>query len=1089
MFMNAYSGGSAITVKSIAPSVHLSRLVDLLAKSLKDITSSGAFIHCSKDKIIINIEDVLHSLYNNPEFKSEFSSDPDKGFVRDIEMPPKGTQARVGGRLFTGSEKALANAVNRLVEIIEEHIDRQVPADMFSKLTEYSVAETIRKIAKNFGVQEPQLPTVAKLVPVAFSSREQNPVAFQNIQKPQDDIARMFSAIEESKAGDINRFIEGISNVLKQRDYDETDIDVITQSLQMRAQRPGDTINTFLQFLEDEAHSRVRMQVAMSLMKAIANQHAIPEFKTYVERVLECFNRFAGINGEAHPFDVSIDFPNSNFDFSAFLRQASFYDCLPVWAEWSVQMFENRTNSTSGHSVITREVNYRFRVNGTNTEARQYAFDARIERHKNKIFGKKEHASFLARPIAELVFLWLVVPNDCNDTAEFDVVAKTIEIAEKLKHAPKTTLTTIINDLENRSDVMVRIATNLVGIIKNRSEAVLKEAKETTNSLRLFVLQSILNREAFASYTDERDILVRAPEHRSSEQRNRMEWLKHLTVEKDLLLPEKDLILSHSLFSFEVTTKLQESSLMAVDSPRDLAMTSVLSERALPIRLAPFKKANKTSKGQEVSAQTFPVWRPPFKKTPFQKALFQKATEDSTHVWKPAEGSEGSLDPGFGIEIRYDCTDCTEEYKDLKNSEKADMEHRKAAEISAFAVLSYVTLWLLMRRIRAVHSGFSTMLLRVATEGRAKTYEEDKYNKSTIMYAISKSLERALAREGNVKLQGYVTNGDSQTEEFRKITAATALTSGQALSFQLEGSLDRVALVSYVTRPCDTHPLSREPDLYLFACRTYVAERQESGAQIRMARMRHQIIGSRENFGEGQPVLTELHWLASQGYKHVMLLSHHFGNRHLGRAAERHAPHSSREFLNKAHQEFPEMRLYALRRDVFFATRLRKRETNESAFEVLTFADHAILYRQNPMRSIIPIYTFATLHVVGNDNGRPQSGFCTYFFDYDPALANPVWQEEIRSDILGSGGNDRVRASLISMLRAVHFLESEKPSSRIFLPVLDPYDWVAPVQRAHAGEIVIMDRRDKGTVILSLPALVSHITSVLKDRFQEKGAA
>jgi hypothetical protein len=34
-----------------------------------------------------------------------------------------------------------------------------------------------------------------------------------------------------------------------------------------------------------------------------------------------------------------------------------------------------------------------------------------------------------------------------------------------------------------------------------------------------------------------------------------------------------------------------------------------------------------------------------------------------------------------------------------------------------------------------------------------------------------------------------------------------------------------------------------------------------------------------------------------------------------------------------------------------------------------------------------------------------------------------------------------------------------------------------------------MDRRDKGTVILSLPALVSHITAVLKDRFQEKGAA
>jgi hypothetical protein len=144
------------------------------------------------------------------------------------------------------------------------------------------------------------------------------------------------------------------------------------------------------------------------------------------------------------------------------------------------------------------------------------------------------------------------------------------------------------------------------------------------------------------------------------------------------------------------------------------------------------------------------------------------------------------------------------------------------------------------------------------------------------------------------------------------------------------------------------------------------------------------------------------------------------------------------------------------------------------------------------MRSVMPIYTFATLYVVNGDN-HPQSGFCIYFFDYDARIAYPAWQEEIRSDILGSGGNDNVRASLISVLRAVHFLESEKPkqknNSQLFSPVLDPYDWVAPAQRAHAGEIVIMDHREKGSVILSLPALLSHITAVLKDRFPEKGAA
>ena len=189
------------------------------------------------------------------------------------------------------------------------------------------------------------------------------------------------------------------------------------------------------------------------------------------------------------------------------------------------------------------------------------------------------------------------------------------------------------------------------------------------------------------------------------------------------------------------------------------------------------------------------------------------------------------------------------------------------------------------------------------------------------------------------------------------------------------------------------------------------------------------------------------------------------------------------------------MMFYTLRRDVFAATRLRSKNKDESAFEVFTFGNHAHLYEQNAdrlTRSIIPIYTFATLNVVGNSDDRPQSGFCTYFFDVERRTADMVWQEKTRTNILGSGGDSSIRDSLISVLRAIHFLESEKPTptskSPIFSPVLDPYDWVTPTQRAHAGEIVIMERRRKGSVILSLPALLCHITGVLKQRFPEKGA-
>ena len=255
--------------------------------------------------------------------------------------------------------------------------------------------------------------------------------------------------------------------------------------------------------------------------------------------------------------------------------------------------------------------------------------------------------------------------------------------------------------------------------------------------------------------------------------------------------------------------------------------------------------------------------------------------------------------------------------------------------------------------------------------------------------------------------------------------------------------------------------------------------------------MRNRVIGTRDDLGDAQPVLTELSWLAAQGYEHGMLLSHHFGNPHLGRAAERKAPHASLEFLDDAHQRFPQMRFYTLRRDVFPAPRLRRRTSAESAFEVVTFADHQQLYERHArdlFRGVMPVYTFATLNVVGREDNRPQSGFCTYFFDVDHRMNDLAWQEATKADMLGFGGDGGVRASLISVLRAIHFLESERQGSSVFLPVLDPFDWATPVHRAATGEVEIMRRRRKGEVLLSLPAVLSHITEVLKIRFPEERA-
>jgi hypothetical protein len=47
------------------------------------------------------------------------------------------------------------------------------------------------------------------------------------------------------------------------------------------------------------------------------------------------------------------------------------------------------------------------------------------------------------------------------------------------------------------------------------------------------------------------------------------------------------------------------------------------------------------------------------------------------------------------------------------------------------------------------------------------------------------------------------------------------------------------------------------------------------------------------------------------------------------------------------------------------------------------------------------------------------------------------------------------------------------------LPVLDPFDWATPTSTAAAGELEVVSRRGNRTILLSLPAILAHVTRVL----------
>lgn len=1025
--------GSSVRARSVSPSLNLSKLAGLLSEAIAPANSQGLdslpLMSLADGKVIVNTAGVLQRLFKSGGFLTALTPGDETGFVRDIDLPPYGTTARVGGRLLPGSERETTKSLDSLHGAIAAAIDEVATPEAIQGLAARSLDETLQTIARSVNLPKPELPTKANLVPVVFASNE------RKADERAKDIGRVLSAIESVDGTDgLDLFVQGVGNLLRKDGWEEDAIEDAKAAIRSQRKMPGSQIRQFLDFLDDEALSRVRLQVTMKLMTALSSQSKSVGFKAYVERVLQCYALFAGTSGQALPLDVSVEYGQANCsDLGDSLRKALFYTCLPVWPEWSVQLFETRTEPTHGFATI-REVSYRFRVNGTNPETGSPSFDARLDRLHRRVISEEDLSQPMARKIAELVFLWLVIPDSISAPTPADLLALTRSLAADLKAAPLETLTRLHSDLLTRSNVVKGLARELVELLRNKSGRLMTTANNTADKFRVFVGRRIVNRAAFDSLTDKSEILVK-PERGAQN----VLWFQHLNVSDAELVPD-------ALMSYSVTTELKERSIALAGDTTTVKMQRDLGAPLLAVRMVPYKWTN------------------------------------DERPWATEPDIASTFDPASGIEVQYDLKQLRRKRED-RDDEKARKEQLRAAAIAATTLLIYMTLWELHRRTKLVHSDLTTVILRLQGSGRQASREDDAHDANTAIYAISQAVERALAREGAIKLQGLTTAGDNLG--WKRRGALHAILGGQAVRFGMEGNLDKVALVTYVTRPCDTHPAAADADGHLFISRTYTAHRDDKGAVLQVERMRSRIIDTRAEFKAPQPVLEELDRLDKDGYQHVMLLSHHFGNRHIGRAAERHAPHGTLEFLDDAFKRFPLMRFYTLRRDVFPATRLRKRESDESAFEVLNFRDHQHMYDQHAadvFRGVMPVYTFATLAVVeakrDGDTSRPQSGFCTYFVDVDERVEEA--RQAARADIMGFGSGGEVRKSLISVLRTIHFMESEKPAAGgQLLPVLDPFDWATPTSAAAMGEIEIMSTRRSGNVLMSLPAILAHVTKVL----------
>jgi len=1035
--MNApRSGGASISARARTPSINLARLSELLASSIVptgDSNSAAGFPLASLandgKRLRINLRGVLQRLFQQPTFTKDFSAGETSGFIRDIEFPPRGTTAKMGGRLLPESEAKTTAGVEKLREVIAAELTRALEGADLRLLTATATQSALQTLARNLGVRMPEAPPTATLVPIGFANAE------RKAAEREKDVARVLTAIETVEGREwLDKMLSGVRRKFQKDDVPDDEIDGIIETMQLQRRQPGSQIRRFLDFLDDEALSRLRLQVTFRLMQAVAAQSSQPGFKAYVERVCACFDLFGGAAAEALPLDVSTVYGQRNCsDLSDHMRKALFYGALPVWPEWSVQLFEARVEPEQGFAT-KREVSYRFRVNGNNPETGKSSFASRLDRIEERLLTEPGQDVNGQKAIAELVFLRLAIPDSLTQPTAEDLRAKAAAIALALKTKPVEAIRALLESLRRREPVMEDLAQELITVLQKKSTKLVDAANRTADKFYISVKRGIVDWNAALSMSsNSTEVLVK-----NDNGHDNIAWFDHIEITED---PSS---VPTSLASYWVETSIVERSLAPTEASATVRMSRDLQQPVVPVRFVSYRYNKGAAAGEN---------------------------------WLPEDTSAATFDAGCGIDLEYEVRPLS---ASKQTDDKANQEQLRTASCAAFAVVSYLVLWELVRRLKAAEGTQHLAMHLFRLQPGSKEVESTDGNAA--VYTAAQAIERALMRELPVKMQGFHTKGTTSTERYRRSGSLQALQGGFPLITEINGGLDKVALVSYVTRPCDLHPLHPDADGFLFVSRTYRADREGDKYRVQAECMQSRLVDTRKSFQEPQLVLEEIARLRNAGYHHVVLLSHHFGNRHIGRAAERHSPHGTFEFLEDASKRFPDVYLYPLRRDVFPATRLHKRQASESGFEVLSFADHQAMYdsqTQHLLRSLMPVYTFATLAVVG-EAGRPQSGFCTYFFDSEQRLSSIEWAETVRQNILGIGAGKPARQTIVGLLRTLHYLESEKAAAKQqVLPVLDPFDWASPVKTATAGELEVMKRRGKGSVQLSFPAVLAHVTKVL----------
>jgi hypothetical protein len=1051
-FVTPQSSGASAGVRVPEPAVDLAALVQHLAGAIRPLSladprhpaADRPFITWDAGERVLTMDThaVLFRLWARAAARQAM-----RAFLVDAEVPKTRARAYLGGVIKPGSELALRDATKNLVD----GIDGQVEAAMGAGFDPALLATTpAASVLETLGQRVGSDPAVALQGPTRISRTLIGAVP-ETQERRRDEIARVMSAVEEvegTRETHIRNFFASVEPRLLAEGYSPGKVTAALGYHSQNAQKSGTQLARFFDFLEGDALSRVRVEVGSHVMETLGHEAEQRRRKgikgdwallaSYVRRAAGMLELLRSPRTPALRVNLSAEFGQSgSFNLRDEAITAGFVTCLPVWPEWKTQMFEEQfpPSTSAGGPTISRELTYRFRVNGVVPGSGETSFVTRlkrIERDWLRLTADTDQAGTpgqrVARSLAEVVFLWAAIPEGDDTPADpAQALDAARRLAQLLEQEGRPAIEEVMRDLHARSGIMQRIARALTALLRERGTVLTRSVSGRRWSYYVNVLPGVVDMQRIGD--ELADPLACGPQAPQEQ----IDFLRHIWITREESL-------TGALLSIKVQVRLMERSLYSQ------GVLEVVETRRVP---------------PENLVQA--VWRP---------AALRGQDDLRETLWLVSPR----------VEVLYDTG--TVGWQKERATKPEDL-HGLAATRSALAILVHTTLLRLAQHAAAAAGRRPTFsVLRLQERGR----DPEGLGGEEAIYAAAQAVEIALGRDVDARMQGVSLDADEEDNRYRRRGAYAALFAGFPLQFsQPWGERPPAGVITFATRPCNDHPdLPTAQGLTLVLARSYLASPIDSpfvGYDLRTLGNRTELCDP--SVALPDTVAEEIERMYNLGCRHIILISHRFGRRRVGGGAAHPRLLEQGETIARLTQSHPDLTLYPLVRDLFHATRIRQRDHHrEDAFEVLRVSDHAAgialsLPEEHSRlrRRYEPVYSLATLHVVGGEEAatvKPQSGFCTYFLLRDGGTIPAEVRVRIEGNLLGD--DSPVRATLLAVLRGLHYLEAERAAAGHVQPVLDPYSWMTPDTVGKVGEVLALppSRRRGGSVGLSLAALLNR---------------